>query len=74
MTMSVPELGEGAAASSKRVVVTGLGAVCPLGLSLSETWEGLVSGRSGMGPITHFDPSPFRTHFAAEVKDFDPLA
>jgi len=61
-------------APGSRVVVTGMGAVCPLGLSLSETWEGLISGRSGVGPITHFDPSPFRTHFAAEVKDFDPLA
>jgi len=72
--MPVPEPERGAVAVGKRVVVTGLGVICPLGLGLSEMWEGLVSGRSGVGPITHFDHTPFRTHFAAEVKNFDPLA
>ncbi|MDH6535596.1 beta-ketoacyl-[acyl-carrier-protein] synthase II [Parabacteroides sp. 52] len=57
----------------KRVVVTGLGAITPLGNTLSETWEGLINGKSGAGPITHFDASKFKTQFACEVKDFDPL-
>ncbi len=56
----------------KRVVVTGLGAITPLGNTLSETWEGLVNGKSGAGPITLFDASRFKTQFACEVKDFDP--
>ena len=58
----------------KRVVVTGLGAITPLGNSFSETWENIVNGRSGAGPITHFDASKFKTQFACEVKNFDPLA
>jgi 3-oxoacyl-[acyl-carrier-protein] synthase II len=57
----------------KRVVVTGLGAITPLGNALSTTWEGLINGRSGAGPITQFDASKFKTRFACEVKDFDPL-
>lgn len=56
----------------KRVVVTGLGAITPLGKTLTETWEGLVDGKSGAGPITHFDASKFKTQFACEVKNFDP--
>jgi 3-oxoacyl-[acyl-carrier-protein] synthase II len=55
----------------KRVVVTGLGAISPLGNTLAETWEGLINGRSGAGPITHFDASKFKTQFACEVKNFD---
>ncbi|NDV46748.1 beta-ketoacyl-[acyl-carrier-protein] synthase II [Paludibacter sp. 221] len=55
----------------KRVVVTGLGAVTPLGKSVSETWNNIVNGVSGAGPITHFDASKFKTQFACEVKDFD---
>ena len=58
----------------KRVVVTGLGAITPLGNSVPETWESIVNGRSGAGPITHFDASKFKTQFACEVKNFDPLA
>ena len=57
----------------KRVVVTGLGAITPLGNSLSATWEGLINGKSGAGPITQFDAEKFKTHFACEVKDFDPM-
>jgi len=57
----------------KRVVVTGLGAVSPLGSSVPELWENIQNGVSGAGPITHFDPSQFKTQFACEVKDFDPL-
>lgn len=54
-----------------RVVVTGLGAVTPLGNTKDEFWRRLVAGESGIGPITAFDASDFSTHFAAEVKDFD---
>jgi 3-oxoacyl-[acyl-carrier-protein] synthase II len=56
----------------KRVVVTGLGTVSPLGMSVSETWENVLQGKSGAGPITHFDASMFKTQFACEVKGFDP--
>ncbi len=55
----------------KRVVVTGLGALTPVGNNVAETWENLVKGVSGAGPITHFDASLFKTQFACEVKDFD---
>ena len=54
----------------KRVVVTGLGALTPLGNTVAETWENLVNGVSGAGPITHFDASKFKTQFACEVKNF----
>ena len=54
----------------KRVVVTGLGALTPLGNNVEETWEALKSGKSGAGPITHFDASAFKTQFACEVKNF----
>jgi 3-oxoacyl-[acyl-carrier-protein] synthase II len=56
----------------KRVVVTGLGAITPLGKNVEETWESLCAGKSGCGPITLFDASKFKTQFACEVKDFDP--
>ena len=55
----------------KRVVVTGLGAITPVGNSVPEFWENLVNGVSGAGPITHFDASLFKTQFACEVKNFD---
>ncbi len=58
----------------KRVVVTGLGALSPIGNNASETWENALKGKSGAGPITHFDASLFKTKFACEVKDFDPAA
>lgn len=57
----------------RRVVVTGLGAMTPLGNSVTEYWKNLVSGVSGADTITRFDHSLFKTHFACEVKDFDPL-
>lgn len=57
----------------RRVVVTGLGAVTPLGNSAPEFWSNLIAGKSGAGPITHFDASKFKTRFACEVKNFDPL-
>lgn len=58
----------------KRVVVTGLGCISPVGNTVSETWSALLAGKSGAGPITHFDASKHKTRFAAEVKDFDPVA
>ncbi|WKK58024.1 MULTISPECIES: beta-ketoacyl-ACP synthase II [unclassified Sphingobacterium] len=56
----------------KRVVVTGLGALTPLGNTVAEYWDGLINGVSGAAPITHFDASKFKTQFACEVKGFDP--
>ncbi|NJL38447.1 MAG: beta-ketoacyl-ACP synthase II [Leptolyngbyaceae cyanobacterium RM2_2_4] len=56
----------------KRVVVTGLGAVTPIGNTLAEYWEGLLSGRNGIGPITLFDPSRHDCRIAGEVRGFDP--
>ena len=56
----------------KRVVVTGLGAITPLGHNVADTWAAVVDGVSGAGPITRFDASLFKTQFACEVKDFDP--
>jgi 3-oxoacyl-[acyl-carrier-protein] synthase II len=56
----------------QRVVVTGLGVVSPIGLCASQTWEALVRGESGVGPITLFDPTGQDVTFAAEVKDFEP--
>jgi 3-oxoacyl-[acyl-carrier-protein] synthase II len=56
----------------RRVVVTGLGALTPIGNTLSEFWQGLVSGQSGANDITYFDSSNFKTQFACELKGFDP--
>ena len=56
----------------KRVVVTGLGALSPIGNDVATTWDNAKKGVSGAGPITHFDASKFKTQFACEVKDFDP--
>ena len=55
----------------RRVVVTGMGAVTPIGRTIEEMWKSLREGKSGIGLITHFDASHFPTKFAAEVKDFD---
>jgi 3-oxoacyl-[acyl-carrier-protein] synthase II len=56
----------------KRVVVTGLGAITPLGKTMPETWEALAKGVSGAGPITRFDISKFKTNFACEIKNYNP--
>jgi 3-oxoacyl-[acyl-carrier-protein] synthase II len=56
----------------RRVVITGMGAVTPLGNDVATTWERLLAGESGAGPITHFDPTDYHVHFACELKDFDP--
>jgi 3-oxoacyl-[acyl-carrier-protein] synthase II len=55
----------------KRVVVTGLGALTPIGNNIEEYWEGLLNGKSGAAPITHFDASLFKTKFACEIKNLD---
>ncbi|MBA0883305.1 MAG: hypothetical protein RLZZ540_2453 [Bacteroidota bacterium] len=55
----------------RRVVVTGLGALTPIGNNIEEYWNGLINGVSGAAPITYYDPSKFRTHFACEVKNFN---
>ena len=57
----------------KRVVVTGLGALTPIGNNIAEYWDGLKNGRSGCAPITYFDAEKFKTRFACEIKNFDPL-
>jgi len=56
----------------RRVVVTGMGAVTPVGLSVQEYWDSLMAGRSGLGPITHFDPTGYPCRIASEVKGFEP--
>ncbi|MFO0092717.1 MAG: beta-ketoacyl synthase N-terminal-like domain-containing protein, partial [Gemmatimonadaceae bacterium] len=58
----------------RRVVVTGLGAITPVGNDVATTWQGLLGGVSGGGLITKFDASEFKVRFACEVKGFDPLA
>jgi len=58
--------------NKRRVVITGLGAVTPIGNNIQELWEGLITGRNGAGKITKFDASIFATQFACEVKNFDP--
>ena len=57
---------------SKRVVVTGLGAITPIGNTVKDFWDGLVKGKNGAGEITRFDSTLFKTHFACEVKDYNP--
>ena len=69
MTTTIPT---GDTAADDPVVITGIGAITPLGNTADQTWDGLVNGRSGVGPITHFDASTFTTRIAAEVKGFDP--
>jgi len=58
----------------KRVVITGIGCVCPVGNDADSAWENILAGKSGVKPITQFDPSQFKTRIAAEVKDFDAKA
>lgn len=58
----------------KRVVITGLGALTPIGNNIQEYWGGLVNGKSGSAPITYFDASRFKTRFACELKDYNPEA
>src|SRR6266536_1063254 len=62
----------GAENGRPRIVITGMGAVTPLGNTAESSWEALIAGTSGAGPITHFDHSQYSVHFACELKDFDP--
>ena len=57
--------------AKRRVVVTGLGMLTPLGNDVQSTWQGLLDGKSGIQNITHFDTSKFGTHFAGLINDFD---
>ncbi|MEW6038080.1 MAG: beta-ketoacyl-ACP synthase II [Pseudomonadota bacterium] len=57
--------------SKRRVVITGLGMVCPVGLNVPESWDSILNGRSGIGPIEHFDVSDFATRFGGSVHNFD---
>ncbi len=58
---------------ARRVVITGIGLICGLGNTTGEVWKNLLAGKSGVGPITHFDASQFNSRIAGEVKNFDPL-
>jgi 3-oxoacyl-[acyl-carrier-protein] synthase II len=58
---------------SRRVVVTGVGLICGCGIGTDEVWRNLLAGKSGIGPITHFDPAGFDCRIAGEVRNFDPL-
>ncbi|MCU0331481.1 MAG: beta-ketoacyl-[acyl-carrier-protein] synthase II, partial [Candidatus Kapabacteria bacterium] len=60
-------------AHAPRIVITGVGAVTPIGNTASEFWQGMMESRSGAGAITRFDATQFETRFAAEVKSYDPL-
>ncbi len=57
--------------SNRRVVVTGLGLVTPVGLTVKEAWDNILAGKSGIGPITHFDVEPFSVHFGGTINNFD---
>src|SRR5271166_2573667 len=59
---------------SRRVVITGMGVVTSLGVSLDSFWEALCAGRSGVGPLTLFDTTEFKVHFGGQVRDWDPVA
>ena len=56
----------------RRVVITGLGTISPVGNTINEFWNNIVNGKSGAGPITKFDASKYKTRFACEVKNFHP--
>ena len=60
--------------SQRRVVITGMGMVSPLGNDLASSWDGIINGRSGIGPVTHFDASAYPTRIAGEIRDFDATA
>ena len=59
---------------SKKIVITGIGIISPLGLDTKTTWKSLLAGQSGVKTITSFDPGPFETKIAAEITDFDPVS
>ena len=59
---------------NKKIVITGIGVLSPIGIGREEFWEGLFQGKTGFRPITLFDTSPFRVSIAGEITDFDPLS
>ena len=65
-------MSNNSAKNDRRVVVTGMGIISPIGLTVSDAWEALISGKSGLGYISSFDTTLFKTKYAAEVKGFDP--
>ena len=71
--MSDSTTGAAEPVHKRRVVVTGMGLISPIGVGTAATWEGVLAGRSGIGPISHFDAARHSTRFAGEVKGFDPL-
>ena len=60
--------------NNRRVVITGMGVITPIGNTIDEFWQGACSGKNGIGPITVFDASQYDSRIAAEVKNFDPLS
>jgi 3-oxoacyl-[acyl-carrier-protein] synthase II len=72
--MTLPSIFEEYSSMSRRVVVTGMGCISPVGNNVKETWESILAGKSGAAMISHFDASKHKTRFAAEVKGFDPVA
>ena len=70
---TLTDLGGDCMDTQARIVVTGMGTVNPIGLSVDAFWKGMMGGESGAAPITHFDASDFKTRFACELKGFDPL-
>ena len=59
--------------NGKRVVITGIGVITPIGCTVTSMWQGLISGKLGIRPISSFDTSQYKTKYAAEIKDFNPL-
>ncbi|CAG0947659.1 3-oxoacyl-[acyl-carrier-protein] synthase II [Anaerolineae bacterium] len=70
--MELEQLSTQARNKRTRVVITGMGAITPLGLTPEDFWQSLLAGKSGIAPVTLFDPTPYKTRIAAQVKDFDP--
>ena len=70
--MELEQLSAQARSKRTRVVITGMGAITPLGLTPDEFWQNLLAGKSGIAPVTLFDPTPYKTRIAAQVQDFDP--
>src|SRR5262245_48627859 len=71
--MSDSTTGSTVTSGKRRVVVTGIGLISPVGVGNAATWDGVLGGTSGIAPITHFDAQRYSTRFAGEVKGFDPL-
>ena len=71
--MSVKQKENDMTESQRRVVVTGMGAITPVGNSVQECWQSMITGKNGIGPITRFDTTNFKAKLGAEVKNFDPL-